>query len=200
LREHDQQARECKAEAAMTIPHKTGLILAAIVVALLIVSVFVVPVVLNVDRYRPRVISYLEERSGKKVEIGGLAVTLFPRVTIHVDDFGVKSPRLRPQSYIPQVARIDAELDPWTLLHRQIVARSLVLEAPSAWRIMCQHFELTLEFLTQHHASRGRDVDVAVGHAMRSYRSRLGDSRFRRSAPAIDLRSLSTLVAAARAI
>ena len=114
----------------MTIPHKTKLILAAIVVALLIVSVLVVPAILNADRYRPRVISYLEERTGKRVEIGGLAVTLFPKITIHVDDFGVKSPRLLPQSYILQVARIDAELDPWTLLHRQIVTRSLVLEQP----------------------------------------------------------------------
>jgi uncharacterized protein involved in outer membrane biogenesis len=114
----------------MTIPRRTGLVLAAIVGALLVVFVFVVPVLLSVDRYRPRVISYLEERTGKKVEIGRLAVTLFPRVTIHVDDFGVKSPRLFPQSYILKVARIDAELDPWSLLHRQIVTRSLVLEQP----------------------------------------------------------------------
>jgi uncharacterized protein involved in outer membrane biogenesis len=109
---------------------RTGLILAGITGTLLIASVFVVPVLLNADRYRPQVISYLEEGTGKKVEIGRVTVSFFPKLTIHVDDLGVKSPPLFPSSYILKVARIDAHIDPWALLHRQIVIRSLVLERP----------------------------------------------------------------------
>src|ERR1700730_17435920 len=118
------------AEAAMTIHRRTGLILAGIAGTLLIASVFVVPVLLDADRYRPRAISYLEESIGKKVEIGRLAVTFVPNVAVHVDDFGVKSPSLFPPSYILKVARIDAQIDPWALLHGRIVIRSLVLEQP----------------------------------------------------------------------
>jgi uncharacterized protein involved in outer membrane biogenesis len=114
----------------MTIRRRTGLILAGIAGMLLIVFVFAVSVLLYADRYRPKAISYLEESTGKKVEIGRLAVTIFPRVTIHVDDFAIKSPPLFPPSYILKVARIDAQIDPWPLLHRQIVIRSLVLEQP----------------------------------------------------------------------
>jgi uncharacterized protein involved in outer membrane biogenesis len=114
----------------MTLQRRTGLILAAIAATLLIVFVFVVPVLLSGDRYRQQAISYLQESTGKKVEIGGLAVTFFPRLTVHVDDFGVKSPPLFPPSYILKVARIDAQIDPWPLLHRQIVIRSVVLEQP----------------------------------------------------------------------
>jgi uncharacterized protein involved in outer membrane biogenesis len=114
----------------MTIQRRTGLILAAIAATLLIVFVFVVPVLLSGDRYRQQAISYLQESTGKKVEIGGLAVTFFPRLMVHVDDFGVKSPPLFPPSYILKVARIDAQIDPWPLLHRQIVIRSVVLEQP----------------------------------------------------------------------
>ena len=114
----------------MTIHRRTGLILAGVTATLLIVFVFVVPVLLNGDRYRPEAISYLEESTGKKVEIGRLAVTFFPKLTIHVDDFGVKSPPLFPPSYILKVARIDVQIDPWPLLHRQIVIRSVVLEQP----------------------------------------------------------------------
>ena len=114
----------------MTIHRRTGLILAGVAATLLIVFVFVVPVLLNGDRYRPEAISYLEESTGKKVEIGRLAVTFFPKLTIHVDDFGVKSPPLFPPSYILKVARIDVQIDPWPLLHRQIVIRSVVLEQP----------------------------------------------------------------------
>ena len=114
----------------MTIHRRTGLILAGIAVALLVVSVFVVPTLLNVDRYRSKAISYLELSTGKKVEIGRLTATFFPRVTIRVEDFGIKSPPLFPPSYILKVARIDAEIEPWPLLHRQIVIRSVVLDHP----------------------------------------------------------------------
>src|SRR3984893_8870366 len=118
------------AEAAVTIHRRTGLILAGIAGTLLIASVVVVPVLLDADRYRPKAISYLEESIGKKVEIGRLAVTFFPKVAIHVDDFGVKSPSLFPPSYLLKVARIDAQINPWALLQRRIVIRSLVLEQP----------------------------------------------------------------------
>src|SRR6202163_1895010 len=118
------------AEAAMTIHRRTGLILAGIAGTLLVVCAFVVPALLNADRYRLKAISYMEESTGKKVEIGRLTATFFPRVTIHVEDFGVKSPPLFPPSYILKVARIDAEIEPWPLLHRQIVIRSLVLDQP----------------------------------------------------------------------
>jgi len=114
----------------MTIHRRTGLILAGIAATLLVVFVFVVPVLLNGDRYRPEAISYLEESTGKKVEIGRLAVTFFPKLTIHVDDFRVKSPPLFPPSYVLKVARIDVQIEPWPLLHRHIVIRSVVLEQP----------------------------------------------------------------------
>jgi uncharacterized protein involved in outer membrane biogenesis len=114
----------------MTIRRGIGFILAGIAGMLLIVLVFAVSALLYADHFRPKAISYLEESTGKKVEIGRLAVTFFPLVTIHVDDFAIKSPPLFPPSYILKVARIDAQIDPWPLLHRQLVVRSLVLEQP----------------------------------------------------------------------
>jgi len=114
----------------MTIRRGTGLSLVGIACALLVVLIFLVPVLFNADRYRPKVISYLEEKTGRKIEIGRLAMTLFPGVAIHIDDFGVKSPPLFPPSYIVKVARIDALLDGRALLHRRVVIKSLVLEQP----------------------------------------------------------------------
>ena len=114
----------------MTIRRRTGLILAGIACVLLVVLMFLIPILLNADRYRPQVISYLEEKTGKKVEMRRLAVTFLPRIAIQVDDFGVKSPPLFPPSYIVKVARIDAQLDVKALLHRQVVIKSLVLEQP----------------------------------------------------------------------
>jgi uncharacterized protein involved in outer membrane biogenesis len=113
----------------MAIRRRTILILAGIAGTLLCALVFVVPALINVDRYRPEVISFLQEKTGKQVEIGRLALTFFP-VAIHIDDLGVKNPPLFPSGYIVKVTRIDAELSVAGLLRRQVVVKSLVLEDP----------------------------------------------------------------------
>jgi uncharacterized protein involved in outer membrane biogenesis len=114
----------------MSARRKIALWLIAVVTCLLIALVFLAPVFLNVDRYRPEVISYFERNTGKKVEIERLALTFFPNVTIHMFGFGVKSPPLFPPSYIVKVARADAAFDFWALMHRKVAIRSLVLEDP----------------------------------------------------------------------
>jgi uncharacterized protein involved in outer membrane biogenesis len=113
----------------MAIRRKTGLIAVGIAAAFLLLLIFVLPALLRVDHYRPEVISYLQEKTGKQIEIGRLSLTLFP-VSIHIQDFGVKNPALFPKGYIIKVARIDAELDVGGLLHRQVNIKSLVLEDP----------------------------------------------------------------------
>src|SRR5579864_6000376 len=107
----------------------TALIVAVIAAILMLTLIFLVPTVLNVDRYRPKVISYLQDNTGKQVEIGRLALTLFP-LTIHIDNLGVKNPPIFPAGYVIQVARINVELSLGALLHRQVVIKSLVLEDP----------------------------------------------------------------------
>jgi uncharacterized protein involved in outer membrane biogenesis len=113
----------------MAIRRKTLVIAIGIGAILVLTLVFVVPALINVDRYRPKVISYLQEKTGKQVEIGRLALTFFP-VSIHIDDFGVKNPPIFPPGYIVKVKRINAELSVGALLHRQVVITSLNLEDP----------------------------------------------------------------------
>jgi len=111
----------------MAIRRRMGLIAVGIAAILLLALIFVVPALINVDRYRPEAIAYLQEKTGKQVEIGRMALTFFP-VSIRIDNFGVKNPPLFPSGYIVKVARMDAELSVGALLHRQVVIRSLVLE------------------------------------------------------------------------
>jgi len=117
----------------MRIRRGTGLAVVGIAAILLLAFIFVVPALINVDRYRPQVISYLQEKTGKQVEIRRLALTFFP-LTIHIDRLGVKNPPIFPSGYIIHVARIDAELSVGALLHRQLVIKSLVLENP-VWNL-----------------------------------------------------------------
>jgi uncharacterized protein involved in outer membrane biogenesis len=114
----------------MPTRRKIALTLIVIAVCLLAAVLLLAPIFLNLDHYRPQVISYFEENTGKKVEIERLSLTLFPQVTVHIQGFGVKSPPLFPPSYIVKVARADAVLDVWALLHRNVVIKSVVLEDP----------------------------------------------------------------------
>jgi len=113
----------------MAIRRKTGLIIVAIAALLALALIVVAPALIHIDRYRPQVISYLQEKTGKQVEIGRLTLTFFP-AAIHIDNFGVVNPPIFPRGYVVQVARIDAELSIGALLHRQMVIKSLVLKSP----------------------------------------------------------------------
>lgn len=53
-RERGPQDSKCSVDAAMTIRHGTGLILVGIACALLVVLIFLVPILLNADRYRAK--------------------------------------------------------------------------------------------------------------------------------------------------
>src|SRR6202165_4081710 len=119
----------CILKLAMPIRRGTAVIVVGIAAILLLAFIFVVPVLINVDRYRPQVISYLQEKTGKQVEVGGLALPSCP-LTIHIDRIGVKNPPIFPSGYVIQVSRIDAELSVGALLHRQVLIKSLVLEDP----------------------------------------------------------------------
>src|SRR4029077_11495679 len=119
----------CILGLAMPIRRGTAVIVVGIAAILLLALILVVTALVNVDRYRPQVISYLQEKTGKQDEIGRLALTFFP-VTIHIDHISVKNPAIIDTGYIVQVARINAEPSLGALLHRQVVIKSLVLEDP----------------------------------------------------------------------
>lgn len=122
-------ALEFRGLSCMPFRRKTALIFAAIAVVLVATLLFVVPPLINVDRYRSEVISYIQRKTGKQIEIARLALSFAP-LSVRIDGFGAKNPPLFPRGYIVQVARIDANLDGAALLHRQIVIKSLVLDRP----------------------------------------------------------------------
>src|SRR5262249_19427048 len=86
-------------------------------------------VLLDLDRYRPRIITYLEQQTGKPAEIGKLSLRLFPPA-IHVENFGLRNAPPFPSGYIVKVAAIDAELEPHALWHRHLVVTALALDRP----------------------------------------------------------------------
>ena len=112
----------------MARSRRSALILILIGAALLVALTILVLVRLSLNRYRPEVISYLQDKTGKPVEIGRLALTLFPTLSIRIDDFGLQNPAGFPSGYLVKARRVDAALDVvGTLLHRRVVIKSLKL-------------------------------------------------------------------------
>ncbi len=104
--------------------------MAAGALLLLIGTLILAPRLLEADRWRPRAVAYLEASTGKKVTMGRLQLSFFPTVTIRIDDLAIESPPLFPPSDILRVARIEARIDPWALLRRQVAIQSLTLQQP----------------------------------------------------------------------
>src|ERR1700676_2278342 len=111
----------------MATRYKTGLIVAAIAALFLFAIIFVGLYLVDLDRYRPRIIAYLQEKTGEKGEIGGIGFPSFS-LSIHADNFGVKNPPIFPPGYIVQVKRIDTELSVGGLVRRKLVIKSVLLE------------------------------------------------------------------------
>jgi uncharacterized protein involved in outer membrane biogenesis len=99
-------------------------------VVLIVGLVIVVPMLFDIDRYRPQVVARLQEETGKPAEIGHLALTIFPKVSIRVDDFALGNPPGFPQGDFVRARRIYAVVDARALWNRQVVITSFQLDEP----------------------------------------------------------------------
>ena len=102
-----------------------------IVLALLVAALFVVPLFLDWEQYKPEIAERLEAITGREVTIDGpLAVTLLPTPTIEATDLRIAN---APGAAAPDMARIgslDLKLALGPLLGGEIAVTSLELVEP----------------------------------------------------------------------
>ncbi|MFB3923756.1 MAG: AsmA family protein [Terriglobia bacterium] len=100
------------------------------IVVVVIAAAVAIPYLIDIDRYRPQVIAHIQEETGKPAEIGKLSLTIFPTMSIRVDDFALGNPQGFPKGYLVKTKRITAEVDRDALWNRQVIIKSLDLENP----------------------------------------------------------------------
>jgi uncharacterized protein involved in outer membrane biogenesis len=100
-------------------------------VGVLVALVVIVPLLFDVDRYRPQVAALIEKQTGKAAEIGHLTLNIFPSLSIRVGDFALKNPEGFPQGYFVKARRIYAVVDAGGLWNHQVVIKSLDLDTPA---------------------------------------------------------------------
>jgi uncharacterized protein involved in outer membrane biogenesis len=115
---------------AMSKGKKVAVGILIFVVVLLVGLAVAIPLLINVDRYRPQVVKHLEEETGKPVEIGRLTLHVFPSVSIYVDDFSIGNPAGFPKGTFVKARRISAAVDAGALWDRKVVIKSLELDDP----------------------------------------------------------------------
>ena len=103
--------------------------LAFIVVAILALVV-VIPLLIDINRYRPRVIAQIEEATGKPAEIGKLTLTIFPKLSIRVDNFALGNPPGFPKGYLLKTDRIYVEVDRDALWDKKVIILALEVDKP----------------------------------------------------------------------
>jgi hypothetical protein len=113
----------------MAIRRKTIIAATVMVAAAVVAAGLLLSVLTNPDRYRPMVISYLEARTGKQIEVEHIGVNWIP-LSIRLDNFGSRNPKPFPSGYFLKATRVDAAIDAAALLHRKIVIKSIVLHDP----------------------------------------------------------------------
>jgi len=99
-------------------------------VVLIVGLAIAIPMLIDIDRYRPQVVARLQEETGKPAEIGHLALTIFPKVSIRVDDFALGNPPGFPQGDFVRARRIYALVDAGALWNRRVVITSFQLDEP----------------------------------------------------------------------
>jgi uncharacterized protein involved in outer membrane biogenesis len=115
----------------MSTGKKIGLGILIFFVVIVVGLIIVVPRLVDIDRYRPQVVARLQEETGKPVEIGRLALTILPQVSIRVDDFALGNPPGFPKGDFVRAQRIYAVVDAGALWNRQVVITSLQLDKPT---------------------------------------------------------------------
>jgi len=114
----------------MSRTKKIALGLVVVLVVIAVAAVVLIPMLINVDRYRPEVAARIQAETGGPVEIGHLSLTLFPSLAIRVDDFVMGNPKGFPQGDFVKAKKIYAVVDGSALWNRQIAIRSLELDDP----------------------------------------------------------------------
>jgi uncharacterized protein involved in outer membrane biogenesis len=123
----------------MSKTKKIALIVLIVMVVIVAGLAIIVPLLFNVDRYRPQVAAQIQQETGKPAQIGHLALTVFPQVAIRVDDFSLGNPSGFPTGDFVTAKKIYAVVNASALLHHQVEITSLEID------------DLTLDMLEDTH-------------------------------------------------
>ncbi len=128
----------------MKIP-RWGKILLGLV-ALLAVAGLALPYVLDVDRYRPMLISAIEKETGRKASLGAIRARFIPSVGFTIEKFELGSPKGFGEHALVSVEAVRGSLAWGPLLRREFQLSSIELVRPKVQLIEDETGKTNYEF------------------------------------------------------
>lgn len=104
---------------------------AAAVVLVLGLAVVLVPRLVSLESFRPRIVSALEEKTGRKVGLGRIALSLFPGPGVKVRDLSVSGDPRRPGENLLVVPEGEIRLALWPLFSGRAEFTTVILSRPA---------------------------------------------------------------------
>src|SRR4030067_991867 len=82
---------------------KAGIV-AAVVGFFLVIAVLLLPRLVSLDSFRPRIVAALEEKTGRTIGLSGLSLSLFPGIGVEVTQLTVSGGARHPGERLPSAA------------------------------------------------------------------------------------------------
>jgi AsmA protein len=101
---------------------------------MLVATALVVPFLIPAEEYKQAALSWLQEKTGRKVTIDGeIAFTLLPQLSLKVEKVTVSNAAEFTSPYLAKIAAVELELELKPLLQKEIKVNAVTLHQPEIW-------------------------------------------------------------------
>ncbi len=108
---------------------KIVLIVVAAIVLLIVAAPFLIPVIVDLNDYKPRIAEAVREATGRDLEIGGeISYALLPAIEFSVSEVRLSNAPGMPTPEMLSLGSLRAKIALWPLISREVVIESLVIE------------------------------------------------------------------------
>ncbi len=136
------------------------------VIVLLLIIALIVPLFINVDKYRPQIEAAIAEHTGRQATVGAIHVRLLPTATAVVDGVRLGNPKDFAAGNLLAVDEIKGGLALGALLHGDIRVTSITLVHPKLTLVQDEDGQVNYSFPSETNAKGASGGSSSGGSSM----------------------------------
>jgi AsmA protein len=140
----------------------------------LIAAIILIPLLVDVNRYKPQIEAKVQQATGRSFAIGGdIDLSVFPWIGVSLSDLSLGSPAGFEETHLLKVGDFEARVKLMPLLSRQVEIKRVVLQAPQITLVKKKSGQTNWDFkppetATQPEATPKETKDEDSGLALQS--------------------------------
>jgi uncharacterized protein involved in outer membrane biogenesis len=136
------------------------------VIVLLLILALIIPLFINVDKYRPQIEAAIAERTGRQATLGAMHVRLLPTVAAVVDGVTLGNPKDFATGSLLSVDEVKGGLALGALLHGDIHVTSITLVHPKLALVEDENGRVNYSFPSETNATDATGGAASGGSSM----------------------------------